>query len=164
MKYICRIPTIEEMNKKWDYEIEHNDDKSNWITWKESAIDRANKKQTITYYGFLDKEIICETTAAIDSKIVQNSEDLINDKTAYLFAFRTIDKYQGQGYFSKLFKYMIEDLKNKGYKRVTLGVEPTETKNKAIYTKYGFTNHIKRCVEKYPNGETITVDYYSKDI
>ena len=48
-------------------------------------------------------------------------------------AFRTIEDYQGKGYFSKLFKYMIDDLKNKGYKRVTLGVEPEETKNKKRY-------------------------------
>ena len=32
--YICKIATIEEMNRKWDYEISiatHN--KENWITW-----------------------------------------------------------------------------------------------------------------------------------
>ena len=164
MNYICRIPTIEEMNKKWNYEIDHTDDVFNWTTWKVEAIKRAKQKQTISYYGFLDGEIICETTAAIDSKIFPNYEDLIDDHTAYLFAFRTIDEYQGQGYFSKLFKYMIGDLKKRGYTRVTLGVEPTELKNKEIYTKYGFTKHIKRCVEKYPDGTQITVDYYSKDL
>ncbi len=165
-EYICRIPTIEEMNTKWNYEIEHADEneKFNWMEWKKRALDRAKKKQTITYYGFLDGQIICETTAAIDSKIVENSEDLIDNTTAYLFAFRTIPEYQNQGYFSKLFKFMIEDLNKRGYKRVTLGVEPHEEKNKSIYTKYGFTNHIKKCHEVYPDGTKITVDYYSKEL
>ena len=164
--YICRIPTLAEMNRKWDYEINNanDDEKYNWIEWKKRAIERREKKQTITYYGFLGDEIICETTAAIDAQIVENSEELIDKDTAYLFAFRTIDKYQNQGYFSRLFKYMIEDLKSRGYSRVTLGVEPTETKNKAIYTKYGFTNHIKKCVEVYPDGTKVSVDYYSKNI
>ncbi len=165
-EYICRIPTLEEMNRKWDYEIDHaeENEKFNWTEWKKSALERAKNNQTITYYGFLDNEIICETTAAIDSKIVENSDDLIDESTVYLFAFRTVDKYQNQGYFSKLFKYMTEDLKKRGYTRATLGVEPTEIKNKAIYTKYGFTKHIKTCYEVYPDGTKVKVDYYSKDL
>ena len=77
-------------------------------------------------------------------------------------AFRTIEEYQGQGYFSKLFNYMIEDLKSKGYESVTLGVEPDEKKNKEIYSKYGFTEHIKDATEFYPDGSAIEVEYYRK--
>ncbi len=30
--YICKIPSLEEINTKWDYEIAHSgEDKSNWI-------------------------------------------------------------------------------------------------------------------------------------
>ena len=164
-KYECRIPTREEYERKWDYEISiHEDERYNWVIWKKDGLLRYDRKQIISYFGFLDDEIICEATAAIDPKIIQNSEDLIDKNTAYLFAFRTIEQYQGKGYFSKLFRYMIDDLKKRGYTRVTLGVEPTEIKNKQIYTKYGFTNHIKKCVEKYPDGTTIKVDYYSKDL
>ena len=79
-------------------------------------------------------------------------------------AFRTIDEYQGKGYFSKLFNYMVNDLKSKGYKRLTIGVEPTETKNKAIYFKWGFTNFVRKSQEKYPNGSIIDVEYYYKDL
>ena len=38
---------------------------------------------------------------------------------------------------------MINDLKQRGYKKVTLGVEPTELENKQIYFHYGFNEHIK---------------------
>ena len=163
--YICKIATLEDIIKKYDYEIEQATyDKDNWIIWKSNAIERYNKNLSITYIGLLNGVIICECTAAIDASIVQNSEGLVNDKTAYLFAFRTIEEYQGQGYFSKLFKYMIEDLKSKGYERVTLGVEPEELKNKAIYTKYGFTEHIKEAKEVYPDGTIIDVEYYGKNL
>ena len=163
--YVCKIATLEDIVKKYDYEIEQSiEDKNNWITWKKNAIEKYNKGLSITYIGILSGEIICECSAAVNPSIVQNSEELINDKTAYLYAFRTIDKYQDKGYFSILFKYMIEDLISKGYEKVTLGVEPEEEKNKAIYNKYGFTEHIKDAQEIYPNGTTINVEYYSKNL
>ncbi len=164
MSYICKIANLKEMNKKWDYEIEHNEDKDNWIIWKEKAIKCKKYKAQIPYYGILDNQIICEGTASLCKDIVQNGEDLVDDHTAYLTAFRTIEEYRGQGYFSKLFKFIISDLKKKGYTKVTIGVEPTETKNKAIYTKYGFTNYIKTCTEEYPDGTKINVEYYYKEI
>ena len=79
-------------------------------------------------------------------------------------AFRTNKEYQNQGYFSKLYNFMIDDLKSKGYKKVTLGVEPEEEKNKIIYKKYGFTNLIKISTEVYPDGTEIEVEYYSKEL
>lgn len=163
--YICKIATIEEMNKKWDYEISiatHN--KNNWIIWKKDTIERFKKGLIIPYYGLLNGEIICECTAEIDPSIVQNSENLVDEQTAYLSAFRTNKEYQGQGYFSKLFKFMVDDLKKRGYKKVTLGVEPEEEKNKEIYNKYGFTEHIKNAQEVYPDGTTIDVEYYGKNL
>ncbi len=164
MSYICKIASLEEMNEKWDYEINKAKDKSNWIIWKKDNIERFKNKQIIPYYGLLDGKIICEATAAINPSIVQNSDNLVDDKTAYLMAFRTIKEYQNKGYFSKLYKFMIEDLKSKGYKRVTLGVEPEEKINKTIYKKYGFTNLIKTSTEVYPYGTEIEVEYYSKDL
>ena len=163
--YTCKIATLEDIIKKHDYEIERAvDDKENWLAWKEKAIDKFNKGQSITYMGLLNNEIICECTAAIDPAIVQNSNGLVDSKTAYLFAFRTNEEYQGKGYFSILFKFMINDLVSRGYERVTLGVEPQEEKNKAIYFKYGFTEHIKDSKEIYPDGTIIEVEYYGKNL
>ena len=164
-KYICKIPTLDEMNTKWDYEIaKATDDKDNWIKWKRENIERFQKGFIIPYYGILNGTIICECTALLNDSIVQNADGLVGEKTAYLSAFRTNEEYQGHGYFSILFKYMIEDLKSRGYEKVTLGVEPEEEKNKAIYNKYGFTEHIKDAQEVYPDGTTIDVEYYGKSI
>ena len=163
--YVCKIASLEDIQKKYDYEIaKATNDKSNWIQWKEKTIERFHKGFIISYMGFLEDEIICECTAAIDPSVVQNSDGLVDDKTAYLFAFRTNEEYQNQGYFSKLFHFMIEDLKARGYEKVTLGVEPEELKNKEIYQKYGFTEHIKNAQEKYPDGTIINVEYYCKKL
>ena len=163
--YICKIANIDEMNTKWDYEIANaNEDKNNYIIWKKDHINRVKKGYTIPYYGILNDKIICECTAAINKTVIQNSDKLIDNKTAYLMAFRTITEYQGKGYFSKLYHFMIEDLKKRGYKYATLGVEPVEEKNKEIYFKYGFTEHIKDDFEKYPDGTVVTVEYYRKKL
>ncbi len=163
--YICKIATIDEMNKKWDYEINKATiDKDNYIIWKKDNIERFQKGLIIPYYGLLNDEIICECTAIIDASIVKNQSDLVNKNTAYLSAFRTKEEYQGKGYFSKLFKYMIDDLKKRGYEYVTLGVEPEELKNKAIYEHYGFTELVKKSIEVYPDGTKIKVEYYKKKI
>jgi hypothetical protein len=59
---------------------------------------------------------------------------------------------------------LLSDLASRGYKRVTLGVEPCETENMQIYFHYGFTDFIKLARETYPDGETIDVIYYGKDL
>ena len=161
--YVCKIASVEEMNTKWDYEIAHaGEDRDNWIIWKTSNIGHMSEGKSLPYYGILDGKIISEATAILDGSIAQNSEGLVDEKTAYLSAFRTIPKYQGRGYFSKLFAFMLSDLKSRGYEKVTLGVEPEETENKEIYFHYGFTEHIKNGVESYPDGTTIDVEYYGK--
>ena len=168
--YICKIATIDEMNKKWDYEISQNPNNNAWKVWKKEFIAAVKEGKRISYYGILDGNIICETTAYLSKDTLKNSKELIDEKTAYLGAFRTIEYYQGKGYFSILYKYMENDLKQRGYKRLTLGVEPSEVKNMMIYFKYGFINYIKTDIEEYPKendkkeNEKILVNYYSKEL
>ena len=98
-EYICKIATLEEMNTKWDYEIAHaGEDKDNWTIWKQSSIEHMIQGKSLPYYGVLDGQIISEATAILDGSIAQNSAGLVDTKTAYLSAFRTIPEYQGKGY------------------------------------------------------------------
>lgn len=59
---------------------------------------------------------------------------------------------------------MVDDLKQRGYKKVTLGVEPEDKKNQMIYHKYGFKEYIKSSCEVCPDGTKINVDYYGMEI
>lgn len=162
-EYICKNATIDEMETKWNYEIKKHKN-SNWKIWKAESIERVKNGQSIAYYGVLDNKIICEATAMFDESIVQNSDELVDDKTVYLCAFRTIEKYQSKGYFSKLFRFMIDDLKSKDYEKVTLGVEPIETENLKIYKHFGFNEFIKSAKETYPDGTVVDVDYYGMEL
>lgn len=156
---ICKIASVDEMEAKWNDEIKKHKS-SNWKIWKAEAIERTKQGQSIVYYGILNGKIICEATAMLDKNTVQNYDGLVDDKTVYLCAFRTIEKYQNRGYFSKLFDFMICDLKGRGYEKVTLGVEPTEAENLKIYQHLGFNEFIKSAKEMYPDGTVINVDYY----
>ena len=163
--YICKIATLKDIIKKYDYDIINSVNEGiNLIQWKKEAIEEFNKGSSIAYMGLLNGKIISACYAALTKTNVQNSDGLVNDKTAYLFGFKTNKEYQGQGYFSILFKFMINDLISRGYEKVTLGVEPNAKKNKAIYFKYGFTEHIKDGKEVYPDGSIINVEYYGKKL
>lgn len=52
--YICKIANIEEMNKKWDYEISIATKKENWTIWKEQNIKNYKNGKIIPYYGILN--------------------------------------------------------------------------------------------------------------
>ena len=110
----------------------------------------------------LSQEIICEATAVLKPEYVQNGEGLADEHTAYLCAFRTNEAYRGQGYFSALMQFMLEDLRRKGYTKVTVGVEPEEETNRQIYDHWGFSEFIKSSRESYPDGTEIEVEYYGK--
>lgn len=161
--YICKIASVDEMEAKWNDEIKKHKS-SNWKIWKAEAIERAKQGQSIAYYGILNGKIICEATAMLDKNTVQNYDELVDDKTVYLCAFRTVEKYQNKGYFSRLFDFMICDLKGRGYEKVTLGVEPAETDNLKIYQHLGFNEFIKLAKETYPDGTVINVNYYAREL
>lgn len=87
-----------------------------------------------------------------------------NNGKVYLSAFRTNKEYENQGYFSKLYKFVESNLKSKGFKSLTLGVEPKEIRNIQIYFNWGFTKYIKTGFCKYANGEVAIVNYYEKEL
>lgn len=162
--YICKIANSNMVIEKFNEEIKNHENKEEWESFKETAVKNFDNR--ITYIGLLNGKIITEATAIISNNDlgIQNKDGLLDDKTAYLTAFRTNKAFQGKGYFSKLYKFMEKDLKQRGFKKLTLGVEPCEIKNMKIYFNWGYDKYIKTDYEVYPSGEKILVNYYSKDI
>ena len=70
---------------------------------------------------------------------------------AYLAAFRTNKEFEGKGYFSKLYNFVENDLKEKGYTELSLGVGPEAVRNIEIYFHLGFRNYIKTVIEYKPS-------------
>ena len=162
--YVCKIASPEEMNRKWDYEISRHPGDKNWIVWKDEAIEGFRAGRSVPYYGILDGTVICEATAVLPSGSLPGSEGVKTEPAPELCAFRTIKAYRGKGYFSKLMDYMLKDLKRKGFAKAVVGVEPDETRNKAIYHHWGFTEYIHTGTETYPDGTIISVEFYGKQL
>ena len=158
-RYICKIASPEEMEQKWDYEISIHAEKENWIAWKAEAIEGCRSGRSIPYYGILDGTVICEATAILKPELKQVPEQM-----AELCAFRTNSAYRGQGYFSKLKDFMLKDLKQKGYAKAVVGVEPEETMNREMYHHWGFTEYLCSETETYPDGTVIRVDFFVKSL
>lgn len=163
-RYICRIPSIEEMNRKWDYEIGQHPGDLNWTVWKSEAIRHFREGVSVPYYGILDGMIICEATAALYPDYADEIREKTGDRAVELCAFRTIKPYRGQGWFSKLMDFMLEDLKQRGYTKAVVGVEPDETLNREIYRHWGFTEHMASGNETYPDGTVIQVEFFGKTL
>ena len=162
MMYICKIASREEMEQKWDYEIAQHTEKGNWIAWKGEAIENALAGRSIPYYGILDGTIICEATAVLKPDI--GLPDGETDNMVELCAFRTNKEYRGKGWFSKLMDFLQKDLKQKGYTKAVVGVEPDEKRNREIYHHWGFTEHVYSGTETYPDGTVIEVEFFGKQL
>lgn len=163
-EYLCKIASLAEMNEKWDDEIARHPGNSNWVVWKDKALNDAREGRTLPYYGILGKTIICEATAILHPVFPQGCAEAAKDCTVELGAFRTHPAYRGQGYFSKLMAFMLSDLRQKGYTHALVGVEPEETRNRDIYHHWGFTQHVHTGSETYPDGTVITVEFYQKQL
>ncbi|EHI68568.1 hypothetical protein STRIC_0542 [Streptococcus ictaluri 707-05] len=87
---------------KWQEEISTHPHDPNWVRWKEEFIDAVEKEQRQYYYGILNGKIITEATAVFSPKGIKNAQGLIDQKKAYLMAFRTTPDEEGKGYFSTL--------------------------------------------------------------
>lgn len=164
MNYKCVVASMDQIIEKWDEEIKKHNYSEEWKIYKEHSL--SNMDTRIVYMGLLDGKIITEATAIISGKdkCIENKDDLVDNGKVYLSAFRTNKEYESQRYFSKLYKFVESDLKSKGFKSLTLGVEPKEIRNIQIYFNWGFTKYIKTCFCKYANGEVAIVNYYEKEI
>ena len=149
--FICRVANREELLKRWDYLIEIHPGNNKWVKFRENALKHYDEKSTISYLGFLNDEIICEATAYIKESAfigdISESSGLLSENMAYLAAFRTNKEFEGKGYFSKLYNFVENDLKQKGYTELSLGVGPEEVRNMEIYFHLGFRNYIKTVIE-----------------
>lgn len=161
--YVCKVADRDELIKRWKYLVEIHPVNNIWEKFKDNALNNFDNDNTISYVGILNDEIICELTAYIKEEAfiddIDDYDDLLSEERCYLAAFRTNKEYEGQGYFSLLFDYVVEDLKSRGYKELSLGVSPEEVRNMEIYFHLGFRDYIKSTTQ---DNELIL--FYKKDL
>lgn len=165
--YICKIATIDEIREKWDYEIKLHNNNELYIAAKNEYLEEAQKGTRITYIGKLGNDIICDATIIIKEEGIKKesskTDNLISDKRCFMCAVRTNEEYQNKGYFSKLYKYIEEDLKKRGYKEISLYVDVSETKNLLMYFHWNYINYIRTEI-KYSKTREYIFNYYYKEL
>ena len=155
---IYRQATIDEVNKRFNQLIKrHEDNDDSWVTWKEEFLEEVGNNQTIPYYAFYRGKIIGEAYAVIDTEV-----GFVTDDQAYLKAFRMDTPFRGQGYFTGLFNFMINDLIQRGYTRFVIGVDPKDKVNKSRYKHYGFTKYLQTINCTNPDGTKARISFYLK--
>ena len=65
--------------------------------------------------------------------------------TAYLCAFRVKREFRGRGLGSRLMETALADVKERGFRRATIGVGSGEPQNIRLYRRFGFTEKVKDC-------------------
>ena len=89
-----------------------------------------------------EAELVGELYAFLD---LEDKEFADGKNTAYLCAFRVKKEYRGCGNGSRLMKTALAELKIKGFRYVTIGVESDELRNITLYRHFGFNRKIKDC-------------------
>lgn len=83
----------------------------------------------------------------------------IDGHRAYLSAFRIREDRQGCGYGQHLLRGVIEAIKARGYREITIGVEDDNLRAKHLYAKFGFTEFVERRHESY-QGDSYEYDLF----
>ena len=134
---ICRKATSDELLKLWDYEdidsasptarfFCQNISSGNAVFW---TLDDNGKLigELYTFYDLDDRDFA-------DGK-----------STAYLCAFRVRKDHRGSHLGTLLMNTALNDLKNHGFIKATIGVSSDEPHNIEMYRHYGFTEKIRDC-------------------
>ena len=111
-----------------------------WKKYKKQRLDELDNIEIDVYVIEENEKFIGEITVNYISH--ELLLETIPNVRVYFEAFRIDKKFQGKGLGQKLIEYVIDDLKERGFKEFTIGVEEDNEKAKHIYFKYGFTEAI----------------------
>ena len=126
-------------------------------------IDMIDKEQgIIKYVGLLDNNIVSSLIA--NTNVEETKKGIDGKYIVYINQFNTKEEYRNKGYFSKLLKYALEDLKNKGFKMATLGVNSERKKLIEFYKSYGFDDYYGNMLYTNESGEQELINYYANKL
>ena len=140
-----RIHTAETLKQIWDKNIARHPGDMRWVNWRKEYTEHNTGGMALTFLVLKDEEPVGEGTLVFDQGCkctAGNSLLADNSTTVYLNALRMEKQYEGQGHISRLVKMMEDYARQKGYIYITIGVDDSNERNKAIYTHWGYTETI----------------------
>lgn len=133
-------------------------------------IRKATSEEMLALWGYQEANIVSPTATFFYNNIttgnavfwtLDNDGELVGElyvffdledkdfadgkNTAYLCAFRVKKEYRGQGNGSRLMAAVLAELKEIGFRNVTIGVGSDEPQNIRLYQRFGFNTKIKDC-------------------
>lgn len=158
--YEYRKATRDDLERIWNKNIEKNPNDARWQRWKEQYIGYNEHGMATTFVVLFCGEPVGEGTLLFSEncKAINGRKLLADGSTiANINALRIEKSHEGQGHISKLVKLIEEYAKELGYAAVTIGVEPKEARNLAIYLHWGYNVFI---LADNDDGELVL--YYKK--
>lgn len=157
-----RKATPDDLERIWNMNIADNAGDDRWIRWKGEYIAYNQSGMAATFVVVCDGEPVGEGTLLFsgDCKAVSGRRLLADNGTiANVNALRIRKEYEGKGCISTLVRMMERYAAEKGYTRLTIGVEAKETRNLAIYLHWGYNEYV---MSELDDGELVL--YYAKEI
>jgi GNAT superfamily N-acetyltransferase len=140
-----RIATRADFDALWDRNMAEDPGEPMWPIWRARFRQRIDLGQAITFCVVVDGEPVGEGTLELntgkDPRLCDGREN------AYLAALRIRKDFEGQGHISRLVRMMEDHAKKLGFQRITIGVEESEERNRAIYEHWGYVNLIMEVLE-----------------
>lgn len=157
-----RKASRDDLDRIWRKNISDNAGDDRWVTWQEEYISYNSDGAGATFVIICDGEPIGEGTLLFSPrcKAVKDRSELADVKTvANINALRIRREYEGQGHISALVALMELYAVQRGYVRLTIGVEAEETRSLAIYLHWGYDQFVMSDIE-----DDKLVLYYAKNL
>lgn len=158
----CRIASLEDLEKIWDMNISDNPGDERWLNWKNQFILDNQDGKACTFVLVHNDNPVGEGTLILSPECgaINGRLSLADHKNvANINALRVRKEFEGKGYISTLVRMIEQYAKQNAYQRLTIGVEEKESRNRSIYSHWGYNIDVMSEIE---DGELVL--YYAKDL
>lgn len=157
-----RRATADDLESLWNANIVENPDDPRWLAWKTEYIGYHHSGKGAAFAVVCDGEPVGEGTLLFSPACgaVGGRTELADGATiANVNALRIRKAHEGQGHISALMRLMEQYARERGVKRLTIGVEAKEARSLAIYLHWGYRCFVTSAME---DGELVL--YYAKEL
>ena len=162
MNVEIRIPTEKEIDELWAYNMSSHPGDERWVRWAREYKEYYRKNWAQPFAVIIDGVPVGEVSILLDGRVkaANNDSRLVEMPTrANLNALRIRREFEGKGYVSAMVKYAENWCVQRGITTMTIGVDESETRNRAIYEHWGYTQFL---FDEMDEGERVL--YYAKNL
>jgi len=157
-----RVASRRDMERIGQLNVDLHPGDTRWAAWRDASLARYGDGASVTFVCAVDDMPVGEVTLLLSPACdaIQGRTLLADGRqTGNVNGLRVAKAFEGRGFASGLLDALTQYATAHGLKRLTIGVEAKETRNRAIYQHWGFTEHL---LTEEEDGETVL--YYAKEL